>query len=197
MTTYLLKSEKIDGHIELSFDDGRLIGFKMLIKQALNSIQYRALMDSIGQYESELYQLEKLNLTVEMEAPVNQKLALFCRFYEQAKGVKYKVSPRCAGMIKQVTINEEILTVYFASKIMLFADKHSVGNLVKYYNPLLAEVAAKSKPKSTHPDHWSPQYAAKLTDAQIGSYYAHLHSLGYKPQRDNFGNVKDFYKEVK
>lgn len=199
MNIYTLTSPKLDGHIELQFDKGCLTLIKIAVKQPLNGSQFRAFMQAIVQFESDLWQLEEINLIVTKQAASNEKLALFCRLYEQHKGVKYQVSPRDAGMIGQVSINELILQVYFTSGNVLFKDKQSIGNLLKFYNPLLAEVAAAGKPKPAHefPDHWNAAFHAKLTPAQSSAYYKHLHALGYRRQTDRMGNTIDWYKEVK
>ncbi|HRF80141.1 MAG TPA: hypothetical protein PL070_08640, partial [Flavobacteriales bacterium] len=69
--------------------------------------------------------------------PTNEKLALWCRLYEQFKGIKYKVSPADSGKMKTLSINEELLTFYLDDKELpenattwLFRGKQSIANLV-------------------------------------------------------------------
>lgn len=184
----------MSGHIELQYTGGLLTCILMAIKQPLNDVQFTALVSVIRQREDEIDELKKLNLVVTAAMPANKKIALFCGIYETFKGIKYKVSPADSGKIKLIKIDEPMLTAYFKSENFLFKGKHSISNLVKYYNELLAEIAAG--PASKFPDHWSKAFEDKLKDDDRKDYWKHLRELGLKPQRDRFGAVTDWYMEI-
>lgn len=193
---YTLTSQRLNGQIELQFFEGCLITIKMILKQPLNEVQFRTLVTLLPQHESELYKLEGVGLTATLDAPANQKIALFCRLYEAYKGVKYRVSPADSGKIKLVKVDEDMLVFYFNSANFLFRDKHSISNLAKYYNELLAEIAIASKPKSSlkYPDHFDQVFQNKLTTKECPGYWNHLRALGYEPKYARTGELLDWIK---
>jgi hypothetical protein len=194
MTNYTLTSPKLNGHLELQFTDGHLNAVKMVIKAPLSGEQFCALMLALPQFEKDLYKLEALNLSVTIDKPANEKIALFCRLYESNKGIKYKVSPADSGKIKLIKADEDILVFYFGSSNFLFRGKHSISNLVKYYNELLADIAAGAKPKVKYPDHFDQAFQNKLTSKECPAYWNHLRSLGLMPKKDRVGNTIDWIK---
>lgn len=193
---YTLTSQKLDGHIEIQFFEGHLTTVKLVIKAPLNAIQFRALINALPQYESDLPKLEHTGLIAQLEQPANQKIDLFCRLYEVYKRVKYRVSPADSGKIKLIKVNEDMLVFYFNSSNFLFKDKHSIGNLVKYYNELLAEFAQAASAKSgiKYPDYFDQAYQNKLSTKECPAYWAHLRELGLQPKKDRVGNVIDWIK---
>jgi hypothetical protein len=192
ITTYTLTGTKIAGHIELQYTDGSLNAVKLAFKEPLNEDKFRVLFDTIAQKEDGIEHLRRLGFTITKELAQNEKIALFCRYYEQHKGIKYRVGVADLGKIKLIKVNEAILTAYFTSVNFIFKDKHSISNLVRYYNELLAEIVAATKSK--HPDYWSDKHAAGLDAAGHKSYIGHLHSIGLKPTYDRNGNVKEWVK---
>ncbi|MBD1394278.1 hypothetical protein [Mucilaginibacter glaciei] len=193
ITNYTLTSPKITGSIELQYTAGILTCISIAIKQPLNDVQFNTLLSSVPQSEKDVENLKLLRLTVEPAMPANKKLALFCNKYLEHKGIKYMVSAADSGKIKLIKIDAPILDSYFTSKNFLFANKHTVSNLVRNYNELLAEIAAG--PKSTHPDYWSVKHFEKLDSKQQSDYIKHLHSKGLKAVYDRAGNVKDYIKK--
>ncbi|MEO7212641.1 hypothetical protein [Mucilaginibacter sp.] len=191
--TYKLTSGKLDGYIELEYTSGLLTRISIAIKQGLNDKQFSWLISAITQHEHQVRQLEEIGITVSAAMPANQKLALFCRLYELYKKIKYKVSPADSGKIKLITIDEPMLVAYFTSENFIFKNKHSVSNLVRYYNELRAEIAKSSKP--AHPDYWSDKHASKLDGKARAAYIGHLHSIGLKPVYLLNGDVKDWVKK--
>lgn len=137
ITTYTLTGTKIAGHIELQYTDGSLNAIKLAFKEPLNEDKFRVLFDTIAQLEGGIENLRKLGFTITKELAQNEKLGLFCRFYEKYKVIKYRVSPADSGKIKLIKLNDAILTAYFTSVNFIFKDKHTVSNLVRYYNELL------------------------------------------------------------
>ena len=194
MTIYELTSEKTQGDFTLEYDAGGcLITCKLAFKQSLKSAALlQLLFHKIPYSENDLKQLEKIGFKISKAVPSNQKIALFCRFYEQYKKIKYKVSPSDSGKIKGVKIDDAMLTIYFQSESFIFKGKQSIANLVKYYNELRAEIAAGGKGK--HPNGWDNEYFKKLPANEYGAYWEHLRSLGLKPHKDGRGNTVDWIK---
>jgi hypothetical protein len=194
MNSYTLTSPRMSGHIELQYTDSLLTCILFAIKEPLNAIQFTGLLSIITQFESDVEALTALGLSVSKSMTNNTKIAIFCRLYEKYKHIKYTVSPRESGMIKKVNVDEEMMEAYFKSDNFLFKGKHSIGNLVKYYNELKAEIVAG--PASLYPDQWSKTFEDKLNDDDRKDYWKHLRGLGLKPKRDRFGAVTDWYREI-
>ncbi|MGZ3753601.1 MAG: hypothetical protein ACXVAY_01500 [Mucilaginibacter sp.] len=193
MNTYTLQGSRMAGHIELQYTSGLLNCIKLEFKDELKEDKFKLLINEIALHEDKITQLEKLGFTITRQMATNEKVGLFCRFYELHKGLKYKVSAADSGKIKLIKLTDALLTAYFTSDNFLFKGKHSISNLVKYYNELLAEMATPAKSK--HPDHFSKAYQDKLSQHDMQEYWAHLRALGLKPVRDRFENVKDWVKE--
>jgi len=148
-------------------------------------------------FEKQLFVLLLLETdkgSVAEPSAVNQKIAMFCRKYEQYTKVKYKPSAADSGKIKLFSVTEDILDHYFTSDNFLFKHKYSIANLAKYYNELILDmqVVKIGAHMKLHPNSWNAQYAKNLSGAELSSYYQHLLSLGLESKKDRFGNVIDF-----
>lgn len=127
----------------------------------------------------------------------NQKVALWCRLYEQHKGLKYRVTGKDAGMLSKLPLNEDLLAWYLNDKDMpqnattwLWRGKQSVANLARYWNEVRAAMAAPAA--SRWPDHYSKEYERKLTGEDITAYRRHLRSIGLTPVVGRDGAIIDF-----
>lgn len=192
---YKLTSSKLEGSIYATFDNGFLKGIEIDFKNPLNEDQFRALMLSISYLEEHIVTSSyAIGLTCEKEVifAANKKIAFFCEAYEKYNKVKYKATRQDGGKIKEIKITPEILESYFQSENFLFKGKHSISNLVRYYNELMIEISKKGK--SSMPDSWSKTYADKLSPSQLNAYWKHLRELGLKPKRDALGNTIDWVK---
>lgn len=111
----------------------------------------------------------------------NDKIALFCKFYEKYCGIKYKISRSEVGMIKGVEVTENLLTTYFQCDEW-WAKVKSVTFYVKNYNEIRALSSGK---KSQYPNYWSKSFADGLTGEKLSEYWKHLRELGLKPIKRN------------
>lgn len=191
-TTYKLTSDKLDGHLEVAYEKGLLKEFKIECEDVLTPQQYGVFLGTLPHSEERVKDFEGIGLQVVPVAidKTNDKIALFCRLYERFIGVKYKASRADGGKIKSIKVDEPMLRHYFASTNFLFKGKHSVSNLVRYYNELLAEIANYGKP--SFPNGWDANFAAKLQGPELTAYWAHLRGLGLQPRKDRQGNVVDW-----
>lgn len=177
--------------MQATYVNGYLINFEIAIKTPMSEFQFNALVRLIP-YREDPVQYRDLGLQVErvQEEPANKKIALFCRMYEKYKGIKYKATARDGGMIKNITLSEDLLKHYFESESFNFKGKQSINNLGRYYNELLQEIAAKGK--TQYPNHWSKEFESKLNSVQMQEYWAHLRRMGLRPIKDTIGIVKDW-----
>ncbi|TWI22180.1 hypothetical protein [Sphingobacterium siyangense] len=192
---YKLTSKKLEGCLYVTFDQGYLTAIEIAIKSPLNDGQFRGLMINIPYAEEQIAsKSNQIGLTCEkiVEMATNRKVAMFCLMYEKCNRIKYKASRQDGGKISSIKITEEILKHYFESENFLFKGKHSISNLVRYYNELLLEISKKGT--VGFPNSWSKDYADKLSPADLSEYWKHLRGLGLKPKKDRLGNTTDWIK---
>lgn len=188
---FKLTSTKLQEPVQVTYFNGFLNHVEIGFKSPMSEFQFDHFIRLLP-YRLDIDKFGKIGFTVEeiQEVPANKKIALFCQSYESHYNIKYKASRSDGGKISSVQITPEILKHYFSSQNFLFKGKHSVSNLVRYYNELLAEIAMKEKPK--HTDTWSKDYEAKLKPEEVAEYWRHLRSKGLNPKRDRLGNVIDW-----
>ncbi|WP_106566475.1 hypothetical protein [Cecembia rubra] len=189
-TVYRLSSTKLKGHFLVSFEQGRLTGFEMAFKNGITDYLYDRFLSALPILEEFIGRYESMGLKVERVAAPNEKIAIFCRIYEQHVGIKYKVIGADAGKIKHVQLDEALLHHYFRSDNFLWKGKYSISNLVRYYNELRAEMATGGRQK--HPDEWDASYCTKLKADQLSDYYRHLRSRGLRAIKDQTGRIIDW-----
>lgn len=176
---YRIDSERIKGEIAFTFQNGMLQAVELNLATPLEADQIRFLLPNIPYYEEEVEQMSYKTIKV-ADTGSNLKIALFCEYYTKFyKGIKYKVSSSDAGKIKHYEITDKLLHTYFTSTNFLFAGKHCISNLVKYYNQLRTEVEQVNP--NGFPNKWSRDYFNKLSYSLHRQYHDHLRSLGYKP----------------
>jgi hypothetical protein len=190
--TYYLTSKRLNGYIEVEYIDGIINAVKTALNEPLKEKQFEVFTDKVPMYEKDLGQLNLIGLHANRLLATNEKIALFCALYERYKKVKYQVSGADTGKIKLVKLDEAMLDHYFQSDNFLFRGKHSISNLVKYFNELRAECAA---PKHKYPDYFEKTFQDKLKQGEEKFYWAHLRSIGLEPQKDRFGIVTDWVKK--
>jgi hypothetical protein len=188
--SYLLTSPKLDGTMEAEYDlNGYLTSFKLDLKTPLTVDQFRFLVCRLP-YRNDDIEQNMAPIKVKLKMKSNEKIAFFCKVYEQYKGIKYKVSPADCGKIKHVEINESLLKTYFSSENFLFKNKQSIANFVKYYNELRAEAAGKI---NKYPAEYNREFEKSLTNAQeLEGYWKHLRSLGLKAVKNPLGKIIDW-----
>lgn len=122
--------------------------------------------------------------------PVNEKIALWCRFYEEnhkdglGQPVKYKTGPAEAGKLKGLPVSPDELTylfeVYFKADEWYLKPK-SISNFVKKYNEVRALAYANTKVKERKfPLPFDPIYFHNLNTNDQRLYWDYLRANGYK-----------------
>lgn len=190
---FKLTSTKLQEPVQVIYFNGYLNHVEIGFKFPMSEFQFDRFIRLLP-YRLDLSKFKTLGFSIEeiQELPANKKIALFCQSYESQYGIKYKASRSDGGKISSVQVTPEILKHYFGSQNFLFKGKHTVSNLVRYYNELLAEIALKGKPK--YPNTWSKDYEAKLKPEVVPEYWGYLRSLGLSPKRDRTGNVIDWIR---
>lgn len=190
MSKYKFTNPKMHGYIIGEYIDGNLFSLEFHLTKPLSVDQWLNLTQHIRTREDMMHTMYIIHAQLIEEVPSNVKIATFCRMYEQATGVKYKVSAADSGKVKKIDINEDLLKCYFNSDNFLFKGRYSIGNLVKYYNELLVEQQAPAKSK--YPIRYDRDYERKLSPQQLSEYWKHLRSLGFTPTKNQQGQIVDW-----
>lgn len=183
ISKYQLFSEKLEGFIVLVYENGHFKSLVCEFGREMDKDQFSKLKQHIPLLEAEVGKLSVLGLLPKGKAPLktNEKIAAFCRFYEEHLKIKYKVSPSDSGKLKLVKVDEDLLKVYFTSANFIFKNK-SIGNLVKYYNELRAEAQTLKNGGLAFPNIHDPKFEKDLKPFQVPLYWKHLRSLGFQFQ---------------
>lgn len=194
---YELKSERYPNEsIFVEYYDGILSSIILPVKHRLTTNSFAVLMAALPYGEDGLSGLADINLTVIKDLPVNIKLAMFCEKYmEYHDGEKYKATGTEAKQLKNYNLTYEILDHYYTSENFLFKGKHSVFNLTRYWNELIADM--KNGGKKGHPNYYDMKYANSLRVEDLPGYWKHLRELGYEAVKTRVGGLQDWVKKVK
>lgn len=119
----------------------------------------------------------------------NEKIALFCRSYEQQHRVKYKISKAEVGMISKAEMSEPLVQLYFTSTEW-WAKVKSVTNYCKNINEI--RQLAVNGSTGGHPNRWDVAHTKKLDGAGLTAYYQHLRGLGLKAVKDRNNSIVDW-----
>lgn len=192
MVTYELTSKKVQGTLLLSYDGGFLKSFEINFKDHLTGGKFAFLVSHLPYEQQYINCLSEIGFEIQETLKDNEKIAMFCRIYEQYIGLKYKVTAADSGKIKKVKVWEDLLHRYFKSERFEFKGKQSISNMVKYYNELLRDYANQGKSGNNFPNKYDREFEKTLDPKTSSLYYAHLRSLGLKPKRDNMMNIIDW-----
>lgn len=157
----------------LKYEDNVLVELKM--DTVLTALQFEFFFSNLVYKESDFKGIPHMDMEHVPEA-VNEKIAMFCRYYKRFLGISYKVMASDVGKIKLISPDEKLLEAYFTTQNFLFKDKYSISNLVKYFNELCASVS-----KKVYPNHYSKQIAAQYSGSDLVGYWEHLRKLGFQP----------------
>lgn len=205
---YKCTSDKINGEIVLIYHDERLFNLNFKLTTPLTTLQIDAIKKALPFSEKELSAsgfcgLKIENTTAPVQSPVinnpdvpplksNEKIALFMDAYaNNSNGLKYRITEREAGMIKNYDVTIELLKTYFSSNSVLFKDKYSISNYCKFYNELCRE-AYSTIGSSKFPKKYDRDYEAKLTGKELSEYWKHLRGLGLTPKKDRQGRTTNW-----
>lgn len=175
----------------LSLEDISQLDFLPLLDVGLSADQYiQTVLDyrpdiDLSESNFELIVLQKV------ADKTNEKIAIFCRYYESYAGHKYKISRPEIGMIKRTEVSEPLIKKFFESK-EFWAKIKSVSYYCKNINEIkrLTEINANN----LHPNHYDAEYMKKLTGPEISDYYKHLRSLGLVAKKNAVGTIIDWVK---
>lgn len=207
MAVFKVESEAdtIKGHIEVTYLNKFLHKIAFNISMQLSGEQFDWIMLNIPQMESDFHlkfgKSPKLVITPlhEQELGTAEKIKWFCDMYMAHKGgLKYKVTARDSGLIKQITLTSGLLDFYFKSTHWLIKDRQCIPHLVRNYNEIRSFQQGRNvRPKPEHPEYYDPNYEKKLDATGLISYRRHLRDLGWEPVKHRVTGTIIDWKEPK
>lgn len=130
LTTY----KDLTGSVRVEYLNGELHNISPQTK--CDKVTWEGIRHDIPFFETELPEYYKKMRT----SPVKEKIALFCEGYKAwtlhktGTELAYKVSKADAGMVKNITVNQELLRVFFLTPF--WTKEKSISNYVKHYNEI-------------------------------------------------------------
>jgi hypothetical protein len=198
---YKITSASAPGYMMVTYHDSHLKSILNEFKPPLTDVQLNYILNRIPDDQAQLSTIiegtSKGKLSVESvksigeepaatveDIPVNEKIAIFCELYEQAEGIKYKVTAAEIGKIKALAITAEdlrfVLESYFPCQEW-FAKIKSVGNFVRYFNELRAIAYARPRRKGFKLPY-NHEYYVSLSMMDKRDYHIFLKENGYEYQ---------------
>jgi len=199
LNKYKITSASTPGYMMVVYQDSHLKSILNEFKPPLTEVQLnyilRIIPDDHAQIVSNIVSISKGKLSVEpvkaigeepaaniQDIPVNDKIAIFCELYEQAEGIKYKITAAEVGKIKALAITAEdlrfVLEAYFPCHEW-FAKTKSVGNFVRYFNEVRAIAHARPRRKGFKLPY-SHEYYVALSMMDKRDYHIFLKENGYE-----------------
>lgn len=191
ITRYIFTSDKLQGQLILTFKAG-IIWTMINEFKGMNEDQHRQLMVQLPFVETKLHNLTDIGLKMKKDQATNQKIALFCKWYEKQIGIKYKITKKETGMIGNVEVNDDLLAAYFTNSHWKWNDCRSVSNYCGNYNLVRSLVYGKQQHLHQFPNQYSADFEKSLSAEKLPQYWAHLRALGWQPiKRGNYTTWKE------
>lgn len=175
-TTYKIMLEGDSGAAYAMFQDGAL---KMFINEWSKFTEPPKYIPI--QEKSFIAWSNDYKVTALQPRSVADKVALFCLLYKQHKNLTYRAGKEEKANLKLVTVNNELLEVYFTSTQYPLTGTKSMADYVRHYNTV-RDLATNGKPvKSAFPDVYDREYEKRIGEdvSKLQRYWAHLRAQGW------------------
>lgn len=108
------------------------------------------------------------------------KVAMFCMVYHQRKNLTYRPLAEEKRNISHVTVNKELLDVYFNHNQYPLTGTKTITDYIRHYNTV-RDLAINGKPeKSRFPDVYDREFERGLEGETLSAYWQHLIKCGWK-----------------
>ncbi|SMO48292.1 hypothetical protein [Solitalea koreensis] len=192
---FKITSKKLDGSLCLVYEDGHLKSILNEFKQPINTKGWELIKPMIPFKSIYLDGMKfvsvnlKLELISDTTPKPNDRIAAFCKRYEELYGVKYKVCGSDAGKMKALSVPNEIdfkdLVEVYLLCTEWWCKTKSIANLVKHINEIVLLLvkgnATENGPKMNFPDGYSKAFEKECTSpVELQAYWQHLHKMGWE-----------------
>jgi hypothetical protein len=189
---YKFSSPKLDGSIILSYNDGILRSILFDLKTPLSQQQEQWFLKNILEYafrepagDTQFERILLSHLVKIVQPAANNKVSLFCEYYSKnvkdkdGNPVEYKRGRKDHLVLRTYDVTPELLTTYFNSENILFKNKYSIGNYIKFYNQLRAEAAGATK-TVIFKNYYDKEFEARMDAKTMQQYWEHLRENGWE-----------------
>ncbi len=181
MTTsiYKMASPKIPGGaIYLSYRAGGLHAIDIADAKPTPA-QLRYLLNVLPVIEAELPTVDLGTMTVTPipERAAKDKIKWFCAAFREYRGVSYKPTQNEASNIRTVPVNQELLTVFFETPLLM---DFTIRNYIQRINITRDVLKNGRDPKERFPNHYDKELYHKLAPEKLIAYKKHLVAQGWR-----------------
>jgi hypothetical protein len=206
-TQFKLTSSRIAGHLVISYKGGILNKILIEFKEPLTPKQWLSLTSIITPELKDLREeainqlgLKSVPLPIEdTPLPGNERIAIFCEYYERTTGIKYKVTNVAGAKMKALPVSGNefaiCIKVYFESKEWYLTPK-SIENFCGKINEIrqLISNPPEVKQSTKFPIPYDQEYAKGLTIGKLTEYWKVLREAGYVFQDKKDGKPGQWIK---
>lgn len=203
---YKLTASK-GGYLVITYKEGLLNTILIEFKEPLTPKQWFHLTNIITPELKDLREAEfiKSGLTFvplpveDAPLPGNERIAIFCEFYEKQTGIKYKVSRAAGAKMKALPVSGNefaiCIKVYFESKEWYLTPK-SIENFCGKINEIrqLISNPPTVKQSTKFPIPYDYEYAKGLTVGQLTEYWKVMREAGYSFEDKKDGKPGKWFK---
>lgn len=186
---YRLKSAKLKGCMYATYESGYLVQLDMQLNEPLTASQATFLFSAFPYTVEAIKSLRSGGLQAEpvKMKSIQEKLAAFCSYYKRHRQVPYKASPLERANIKDVPVDEVLLTYFFTSKAWFTVNNYSLTNYIKRINLIRDAARNGLETAVTFPNHYDQKFADSLEKDELARYQAHLRAQGFEYKQTGSG----------
>lgn len=172
--TYKITVQGVAGSAYAMYKDSIL---RMLINE-LEGIPF--LLSAINLSEAAFLEQSGIKIQKLQAKSVADKVAMFCMLYKQHKNVSYYATKEEKANLKNVTVNEQLLTAYLTTNTYPLTGAKSMADYVRHYNTVRDLVTNGRPVKSRFPDVYDSGYEKTIEGETLSAYWQHLIKLGWR-----------------
>lgn len=190
IAVYKCQSKLMPGPLWLRFENGYLRGVEYEFKGPLLHELWQKLHAKFPRQVEDLKKWEGGTIQVKAlgdpkgKATREEKIKLFCGFYQHYRGVAYQPKQLEKANIHTVKVTPKLLHTFFNSPLQNF----TMANYIERIN-ITTDQARNGHQGSKHPIYYDSAYERTLKGTDITDYHAHLIKLGWKKNNSPGGGT--------
>ncbi|MFN5170019.1 MAG: hypothetical protein ACK5DD_10350 [Cyclobacteriaceae bacterium] len=140
------------------------------------------LLPAVPLTEAELKAKTGIVLTELKPRTANEKIAAFMMAYHRHKGVAYRPTKEERANIVHVTVNDQLLEVYFKATHYPLAGLKSIGDYIRHYNEVRDLAKNGTRLRNEFPDVYDREFEKRISEdpGKLQRYWQHLRNFGWK-----------------
>lgn len=173
----------MEGSLHAVYVDGYLVQLELELGKPFSEKQAKYLF---GNFPYTIDQLQQLIETTGFTCSelktrsVQDKIIMFCSYFKQYRGESYTPATLEKANIKNVPVDEFLLTCFFTSKAWWAVNNYTMGNYIMRINHIRDAARNGMEIAFNFPNKYDPKYAAGLDQETLKNYQKHLRAIGYE-----------------